>query len=336
MATIRFGPLWTIGVEHAFHGGGAAEVLDFIVPPSTARALAGARALARVHGGRLHVLVERDEAGVPLAPLAGRRFVFGLRPRAASFALVTTPLPVPPGEVPLWDNRADAGTLGAPQGVRLSGPQLRIVPDAVERPLTLRLFDAADALHAQTVLGPGAESWTLPGLYPEGSAWRVEAQGAGAATGWRLRVEPELLDVWGLLELTVDATHLAGGQAFTLAFAAPSETLRYYVVATRYSAAEFDQVSIVDAGAAADARPPIAFQRTLPADFAPGHLSPALLDPSGAARVALFEAQSPVARRVRGPTGIELRRNGDVLIGHLPQPGAERPDAQFVVHLTQS
>lgn len=335
MATIRFGPLWTIGVEHAFFAG-AADVLDFIVPPSTARALAGARALARVREGRLHVLVEQDEAGAPLAAIAGRRLVFGLRPRAASFALVTTPLGVPPGETPLWHNAADPDALGAPQGVRLSGAQLRIVPDTDERPLTLRLFDATDTLHAGAALDAGAEAWTLPGLYPAGSSWRVEEQGAGPATGWTLRVEPELPDAWGLLELTVDAGHLAAGHAFTLTFAASSETLRYYVVATRYSAAEFDQVQVVDAGAAAEARPAIAFQRTLPADFEPGHLGPALLDPSGTARIALFEAQTPVARRVRGPTGIELRRNGDVLIGHLPQPGAERPDAQFVVHLTQS
>lgn len=335
MATIRFGTLWTVGVEHAFFGG-AADVLEFIVPASTARALAGIRAIAREHGGRLHVLVEQDEAGVPLVASAGRRFVFGLRPRDASFALVTEAPAVPVGETPLWDNRADADALGAPQGVRLSGTQLRIAPDTPQRPCTLRLFDAADTLHAQTVLDEGAESWTLPQLYPPGSAWRVEEQASGPATSRRLRIEPELLDAWGLLELTVAPAHLGAARNFRLAFAAPSDTLRYYVVATRYSAAEFDQVEVVDAGAAADARAAIAFQRTLPPAFGAGHLSPALLDPSGAARVALFEAQAPVARRARGPTGIELRRNGDVLIGHLPQPGAARPDAQFVVHLTQS
>jgi hypothetical protein len=74
----------------------------------------------------------------------------------------------------------------------------------------------------------------------------------------------------------------------------------------------------------------------LPAAFVAGHLRPALLDPSGSARIALFQAQAAVARRARGPSGLELHRNGDVLVGNLPQPGADRPDAQFVVHLTQS
>jgi hypothetical protein len=335
MATTRFRPLWTVEVRHAFHGG-AADVLDFVVPASTARALAGARAIARMREGRLHVLVEVDDAGLPLVASAGQRLVFGLRPRETSFALITTPLALAPGETPLWDNRADANLLAGPQPVRLRGAQLRIEPDADERPLALRLFDATGTLHADTVLGPGDEAWTLPGSFPQGSRWRVEAQGASGTSSRALRIEPELLDAWGLLELGIDAAHLAAGHAFTLAFASPTDTLRYYVVATRYSAAEFDQVQVVDAGFAAESRPAIPFQRALPASFGPAHLSAALLDPTGAARVALFEAQTPVVRRARGPTGIELRRNGDVLIGHLPQPGAERPDAQFVVHLTQS
>ena len=54
------------------------------------------------------------------------------------------------------------------------------------------------------------------------------------------------------------------------------------------------------------------------------------------ASFALFEAQAIVARRARGPTGLELHRNGDMLIGNLPQPRAERHDAQFVVHLSLS
>jgi hypothetical protein len=93
---------------------------------------------------------------------------------------------------------------------------------------------------------------------------------------------------------------------------------------------------VQDAGFTAEARPQIQFSRVLPADFGPGHLAPALLDPSGSARIALFEAQAAVTRRARGPAGVELHRNGDVLIGHLPQPGADRSDAQFVVHLSQS
>jgi hypothetical protein len=334
MATITFRPLWTIEVRHEFHGG-ACDALDFIVPPSTALTLAGAHAMARQRDGRLQVLIETDEAGLPLSPLAGAHFLFGLRPREASFDLITVPLALPPGSSALWSNTADANALAGPSEVRISGEQLRIEPRSPVRPLTLCMFDALDIERRQAVLNEGDEAWTPQGLFTHGT-WRVEEQAGGAPQSWALRVEPELAGAWGLLDLAVDAGHIAAGHAFALEFAARSDTLRYYVVASRFAEAEFNQVQVLDAGFAAEARPQIQFSRVLPAAFGVSHLAPELLDPSGSARIALFEAQATVTRRVRGPAGVELHRNGDVLVGNLPQPGADRPDAQFVVHLSQS
>jgi hypothetical protein len=332
MARITFRPLLTVDVQHAFYGG-ACDALAFVVPPGTARALAGAHALVRERDGRLHVLIEVDEAGQPLADLAGLRLLFGLQPREANFDLITPPLGLPRGEVPVWGNGDDAEVLAGPQGVRISGEHLRIEPRSAERPLTLRLLDAGGAQQATTQLQAGDEAWTLPGLYTHGP-WRVQEQGAGPASSWALWVEPGLRGAWGVLDLTVAASHIATGHTFSLAFAARSDTLRYYVVAQRFGEAEFNQLSVQDSGFAAEARPAIVFNRVNTGSFNASHLAPALLDPSGSARIALFEAQASVPRRARGPTGLELHRNGDVLIGSLPQPGAERYDAQFVVHLS--
>ncbi|MGJ7605695.1 hypothetical protein ACSFA7_15250 [Variovorax sp. LT1R20] len=335
MARIDFRPLWTVEVQHAFFGG-ACDTIEFLVPPSTQRALAGAHAIARQRDGRLHILYEANESAQPLSPLAGRTFLFGLQPREPSFELITVPLGLPPGDTALWRNSPDADALTGPAAVRMSGEQLRIEPRSALRPLTLRLFDATDTQRAQAVLNIGEEAWTPLGLFTRG-IWRVEEDDGNAAPqSWRLQVEPELIGAWGLLELTVDAGHIADGHAFTLAFAARSDTLRYYVVANRFGEAEFNQVQVLDNGFSAESRPAIQFNRVLPAAFGPGHLAPGLLDPSGSARIALFEAQASVARRARGPSGLELHRNGDLLIGNLPQPGADRPDAQFVVHLSQS
>ncbi|MEO5734494.1 MAG: hypothetical protein ABIN96_01860 [Rubrivivax sp.] len=338
MARIAFRPIWTVTVQHGFFGG-SCDALSFTVPPATERTLAGAHAVLRVLDGALHVLVEVDEANIPLSDLSGLRLLIALKPREASFDLITAPWfgvsGLPRGESAVWDNSANANALGAPRAVRISGEQLRIEPRAGERPLTLRLFDGAGTLRAQTVLNIGDEAWTLPGLYPHGE-WRVEEQGAGPAASWALWVEPELVNAWGVLALGFDAGHLPAGQSFTLDFDARSDTLRYYVVASRFGNAEFNSLSVQDTGFAADARPAIVFKRVAPANFDASHLAPALLDPSGGARIALFEAQATVARRARGPVGLELHRNGDVLIGNLPQPGAERHDAQFVVHLSLS
>lgn len=334
MARIRFRTLWEIAVTHAFHGG-ACDALAFIVPPATERALAGAHALVRECGGRLHVLIELDEADQPRPGLAGQTLLFGLRPREPSFELITLPLGIGSGDTALWDNTADANTLAGPNPVQIAGERLRIEPRSSERPLTLRLFAADGTLHASTVLAAGSDAWDLSVPFGR-SRWRVEEQGAGAPTSRALWVEPELVGAWGALALSVAPAHVTAGHSFTLAFAARSETLRYYVVANRFGEAEFEQVQVLDTGFGAEARPPILFDRLLPADFGAGHLSPQLLDPAGNARIALFQAQGAVARRARGPSGLTLQRNGDVLIGSLPQPGAERHDAQFVVHLSQS
>ncbi len=335
MARIRFRTLWTFEVRHGFYGR-AVDVLSIIVPPATQRELAGAHALVRERQGSLQVLIEVDEAGQPLSPLVGRRFLFGLKPRLLSFELITQPLGLPKGDAAVWGNTADSDSLTGPTAVRLSGEQLRIQPRTATRPLTLRLFDAADRLVAGAALIEGEEAWTPPGLFPRG-AWRVEEDdGATPPASWTLGVEPELLGAWGLLELTSTADHIDNGHTFVLDLAARSDTLRYYVVANRHGEADFAQLRVQDTGFAAEARPQIDFNRVLPADFGAGHLSPTLLDPSGTARIALFETPAAVARRDRGPAGLELHRNGDVLVAHLPQPGADRADAQFVVHLSLS
>lgn len=137
---------------------------------------------------------------------------------------------------------------------------------------------------------------------------------------------------WGLLQLTASADHVSRGQAFQLNLEAREDTLRYYVVLTPADADDAASLHIEDSGAAGDGRAPIAFRRIEADAFGPTHLSPAQLG-GGTRRIVLFETLAPVPRRARGPSGIELHRHDEVLIGHLPQAGADRPDAQFVVHL---
>ena len=330
---IRFRSLWTVQPRHAFFGGGAAEVLEFIVPPATQRALAGAHAIARERNGALQVLIELDEAQQPLSQTVGRSFVFGLRPRDPAFETFTQPLGFARGEAALWANAAAPNALDAPRAVQLSGSQLRIAPRSAARPLAIRVLDAGNVERASGSLREGEEALSVPGSWPPGE-WRIEEAGAPARSLW---IEPDLAAAraWGLLVLTVAADHLASGHTFQIDFAVRSDTLRYYVVASAFSQNEFDQVDVLDGGFATEGRPQIVFDKLLPADFGAQHLPAALLDPGGSARIACFQAQAPVARRPRGPGRLELHRNGDVLIGNLPQPGAQRHDAQFVVHLSK-
>jgi hypothetical protein len=331
MARIHFRDLCTTQVSHAFFGG-PCDALRFVVPPATQAALAGLRAIAREREGRLHLLIETDDADQPIVDPIGAVLSFGLAPRDAGFDHYTVPPGVSSGESVVWDNAVNPAALGPPHGERIVDGATRVEPRSTARPLAMRLLDDAGAARATVMLNAADEAWALPVALPHGP-WQIEETAAGPPSTWRLRVEPGLAGCWGLLQIRVDAAHLAAAPTFTLDFAARGDTLRYYVVASRFSDAEFDQLQVLDNGFTAEGRPQIEFDRLLPAAFGPSHLSPALLDPSGAARIALFQARAAVTRRARGPAGVELHRNGDVLIGHLPQPGADRRDAQFVVHL---
>ncbi len=329
---VAYRPLWTVEVRHPFHGG-ACDELAFIVPPRTRSALAGARALARERDGRLQVLVETSD-GQPLAALAGRRFVFGLVPRHAGFAYYTKLPPLAGGEAVLYANDDDPRALDAPRAVELTGHRPLLAPRTTARPCTLQLVEDATASRSTFTLNASEDAVALPGPLQPG-AWRLdESTDAGSSTR-SLLAEPDLAATmpWGVLALTVHADHLVQGVDFAIELEARSDVLRYYVVGQRYSQSEIDMLSVEDTGFDQDARGKLSFARIPSQDFAEPHLPLAALGDTGEARVVLFEAQSDLPRRARGARGIGLRRGDDLLIDSLPQPGADRPDAQFVVHL---
>lgn len=335
---IHFRPLWTVTVEHEFFDG-ECDALEFSVPASTARTLGAMRAIARVRNGQLLVLLEIGEDGQPIASaesLVGRTLHFGLKPHSPSFDTFTAGPGLPRGQRPWWSNAVAPNAIGAPRGVALSGERLRVEPVDPARPTDVRVLTPGNEERAAFRLRLGAEGQTLPELWPDGE-WHIEETAAGSTSTHIVLVDAELAasGAWGVLSLTVAAAHLPAGQEFRIAFAPRADTLRYYVVAERFTAAGFAQLEVLDGGFAADGRPQISFDKLLPAAFGPKHLQPALLDAGGDARIALFESRTSIARRARGPTRLELQSNGDVLVGHLPAPGADRPDAQFVVHLSK-
>jgi hypothetical protein len=137
-----------------------------------------------------------------------------------------------------------------------------------------------------------------------------------------------------LVEIAVDAGFYAAPPAFVVPFAARAETLKYYVVARNYTAGEFNQLDVSDAGFGADARPQIHFDRVASSAFTSSEIPATLLGDAGA-RVALFRSQQPVSRQGKARTRIQLARNNDVIVAQLPQPGAAAATADLVVHLSK-
>ena len=138
-----------------------------------------------------------------------------------------------------------------------------------------------------------------------------------------------------LVEIAVDASFYAAPPAFEISFQARAETLKYYVVARNYTAGEFNQLDVSDAGFAADARAQIRFDRIPPSSFTAAEI-PAVQLGGSDARVTLFRSQETVARQDRARKRIQLARNNDVIIAQLRQPGSAAATADLVVHLSKT
>lgn len=138
-----------------------------------------------------------------------------------------------------------------------------------------------------------------------------------------------------LVEIALQAAFYAAPPAFQVAFEAREETLKYYVVARNYADGEFGQLAVSDAGFGTDGRPRIDFTRVAASDFAAEDPPPALLAGGGEAKVTLFRSQQPVARQEKARKRIQLARSTNIIIPHLPQPGAAAATASLVVHLSK-
>jgi hypothetical protein len=176
-------------------------------------------------------------------------------------------------------------------------------------------------------------SFALDGR-PHGLMEAEEATAGGTTTTLYYH-EAELVqkDAAAIVEIEIDDAFHAAPPDFTIPFAARAEPLSYYVVATNHNTAEFNDLSVDDEGFADDGRAQITFQRIASSAFTAAELNAALLAKSGE-RVALFRSP-PVPRREKARKGIQLSRDDEVLIAHLPQPGADRTNAALIVHVSK-
>ncbi len=330
--SILFRPLLTVAVNHGYYGGACGD-LDFVIPAATAAALARGRILARVRDNRMVLLSERRPDGTPLADLAGTTLLFGLRLNNPYFSNFTEP-PVPAG-LPVYSNRTAPGQFAAPLAARFAAASETVVPSQATRPVTLSLRAGATLLETQT-LAAGVASVVFSTRHLPTGVYTLAEDYGGPPVASTWVVEPELAagGVWGLAAITLGAAFQAAPPAFTLTLAARQERLKYYVVARNFSAGEFSQLLVTDAGFGEEGRPQLLFEPVAPAAFAGDDIKADLLG-DAAARIVLFQSQAPVSRRDKGYRKIQLSRNGEILVTHLPQPGADRPQAHLIVHLSK-
>ncbi len=332
-----FRPLLSISASHAWSGGASAE-LDFLLPQDAVKLLASARCLTRIRNGALHVLADVAEDGLPRVDASGRILRVGLKPSSAHFANVTADVPVSPF-ILRYRNAGTPTALDAPDRVRLVGHVFSHSFSRADRPVTAALTDAdGHEVQAHTVTASAdrpAVSFEMTALAP-GALTVTERYADDSTHVTRCYLDGELArgGAVAVLELRLDASFHGSPPAFTVPFAAREETLRYYVVATRFSPTEAAQLAINDAGFGEDARPALTFTRIPSSSFTGNELPEEALGGADAT-VILFQSQAPLPRQRAPRRKLQLMRNGDVLIENLPHPSADRPNADVIVHVSK-
>jgi len=324
-----FLPLFTLGISHQYYADGLCPDFDFMLAEHSQRAMNGARLLARVQAGRLHVLFEAVEGDggkmQPMQNITGLELLIGLRLRNPAFEYFTD---APPASLPLYTNTLTV--LNAPQACDLVARLFTPLAEMTERPLTLNLLRASDdALMWSYEVKVSENMPTLDMQHWQAGCYRTTQQSSAGNTTRPLVLAPELAEagIWGAVNIRTTAEFWETPVApdFKISFQARKEKLDYYIVAP-LGWSDFDKLSVVGNS--------LTFEKIEPDDFpVNGILRTQLGLPTD--QTVLFRSALPVQRSTAASQHIQLKRNGDTLVKNLPQPGADMPSARFVVHLSK-
>ena len=326
--------LATARLTHTYHPG-VARHLEWVVPDETARLLRRARALCKVIDGVMHFIYSATQSGAPIVPISGSLLRLGVRVTDTAFANVTAPASLPASGVAYWKNGASPTALDSFLSTRLVGAMFEHRLGGSGRPVSVSVIGESGTVWSEVVTaeqGKSSISIDLSGLEPGAFAVREDYPTTTGSTAVFLHAEFARDSLIGIVDLQVAPSFYSTPPAFEVALAAREETLRYYLVLDNHTPADLETLQISDEGATEDDRPEVLFDR-LPPPFAADELPTSQLGGGPASAYVLFRSRSPVARRERARRRIELHRNGDLLIPHLPQPRPNQSDANIVIRL---
>ena len=339
--TSGYETLFTFRVTHGYDEGVFSDV-EVVLPEGTLRTLARGRLLSRVVDGVFRVLFVTKTSGEPMFPVSGLRVFLGIRPTDPHFVNYTDLGPSMRSSFRYYGNSGAPGALDAPVARRLVGATL--VHDLVisERPLLVSLLDADGDVVATETVSAAMEAKTVSFVLPSEALGRysvVETFGGSSGApilyfacaeflraGVIAAVEIELADSFQVKD---------GAPEFSIEYGAKEELLSYYLVSPAATDEELLLWNVADVGYSDEKRLEVQFSSKLDSAFGLETELPVSLLSSAGGRVLLFRSQAPVARRRRARKKIELSRNGEVLIENLPQPGAERADANLIIHISR-
>lgn len=338
MTVIRYPTLFTLGVTHAYVGGRYRDV-SYVLGADARRTIGRGRLLAREREGVLHVLYEADADGAPIVAIPGETLRFGIAMTQRAFPNVTAlPADVPPLRL-LYANGVAADALDAPSRVAFVGEMFTHDVTVAPRPIDVVALDAQGRMLGTTrvVAGQSTATFDLRGIARGPVTVEERACGTPRRTAYWLDADLRT-DVLAVVSIRIDASFYDTPPAFEIAFDVRSDRLRFYVVAEEYQAADLATLEIDDAGPVADVTPStppaVAFARVAASALAADVVAQSLTA-TGHVPFVVFESTTPVARRQRAGRRLRLQQNDVDLIANLPQPGADRPDAALIIHVSK-
>jgi len=329
---IQFEILFTVGISHDYYSDGCKD-FDFFIPSDTARLLRNGKLVARVREGTLYVLFEANEA---LATLGGKTLRFGLKLLNPFFSHITAL--TSNSFIPVYKNSASSGQLNSTGETILAGRLFSHDLANAERPVTVTLKASnGEIMQADAIAETDGRSATVydlsdadPGFYTVDEAYSPST----VTTSYYVDSESQAEGVFGIVEVDIHDEFYSDPPDFEIEFAAREEILKYYVVAKNYSETDINQLSIQDAGFTEDQRSEIRFTKVASDAFGSGDIDADLLADENV-EVVMFKSQAVVARREKARKKIQLSKNGEVIIPHLPQPGANRVNADLIIQLSK-
>ncbi len=332
-----FGILFSVQIAHSYYTG-TCQDFEFLIPADSSRILCERRIITRIDKGICYFLCEKNESGVPLIAVSGITIRIGLKLTNPYFSNITK-LDFKEGTTPLYRNLSAPTALDLPVEVLLARAIFSYTLTKVTRPVTVSVKDSQNnILQTETVSelsDTTPVSFDLTG-FPQGLITVNEKQGSSTKKSlWYIEQDLVRQQTFAIIEINIsDAFFTPSPPQFTLNFAARAETLKYYVVGKNYTSSELNHLSVSDAGYNEDARPQVLFTKVGQGSFAATDISPSQLTDSGSA-VILFKSQNPVSRLEKARRKIQLSKNTDVILKHLPLPGIERPNSDIIIQISK-
>ncbi|TRZ75726.1 MAG: hypothetical protein D4R97_01975, partial [Bacteroidetes bacterium] len=329
--------LFSVQLAHTYYTG-ACQDFEFLIPADSSRILRERRIITRTNKGVCYFLCEKNELGVPVVAVSGITVRIGLKLSNPYFSNITK-LDFKEGTTPLYRNQTVPTALDLPLETLLTRAIFSYTLTKISRPVTVSVKDGQNnILQSETVAelsNTTPVSIDLTGFPP--SLYSLNEKQGSSIKKSLCYVDPDLArqQTFGIVEINLsDAFFTPVPPQFTLNFTSRAETLKYYIIGKNYTSSELSQLSVSDAGYNEDVRPQVLFTKVGQGSFAATDISPSLLTSTGSA-VILFKSQNPVTRLEKARRKIQLCKNTDVILKHLPLPGIERPNSDIIIQISK-